>query len=73
MVNESDIANFIHIVICLAKKTKLLSIAALVRLMVTILPLDLLALHIEKLFYRQRPNSKLSNCVIAPQEDHNRM
>lgn len=73
MVNESDIANFIHIVICLAKKTKLLSIAALVRLMITILPLDLLALHIEKLFYRQRPNSKLSNCVIAPQEDHNRM
>lgn len=76
IVNESDIVNFIHIVtISVLQKTmpKLLSIAVSVRLMVTVLPLDLLASHIEKLFYRQRPNPKLSICVIAPQEDHNRV
>ena len=57
----------------LRDKDKIIKHSIFVRLMVTVIPLDLLPLHIEKLVHRQRSNSKLSVCVIAPQEDHNRV
>lgn len=73
---ELDIADLTHTVtlfVLTEDKDKIIKYSIFVRLMVTVIPFDLSPLHIEKLVHRQRPNSKLPVCVIAPQEDHDRV